>query len=675
MGLASAIASAAACNAGAPAEPAGAPAASPLAQASSFQPNPPSVYVAKVKNILVGLPPTTAEIQTVEGDPTQLASLIDEWMTYPEYTAKMQRFFELAFQQTQVNVTDFADMSYPRQIDVNGSTTNLLVENLQESFARTMIQILSQGQPLTQATTTQTFMMTPAMMELYAFFDAWGVDDANVDHDRFKAANPTLKITAEAAAGPIPISETLDPTSPNYMHWYDPDVANAATYQQNAGCNQDPITYAASAGTLHYLLYGALDGRTSPTGARCLQYGGTAAAPQLTASDFSTWKMVTIRRPNAGESPTLFYDLPTLRSTSELVLTIPRVGFFSTPAFFANWQTNTSNEMRVTTNQALIVALGSSIDGTDTTVPTTTPGLDAQHAAPGTACFSCHQLLDPTRSILSASYSWNYGQQVDPTWSGVNGLFAFRGVIKPVTSVMDFATTLETHPLFASAWAQKLCYYANSTACETSDPEFQRIVTDFVNAGYSWSTLVREILSSPLTTYATSTQTVADQGETVAVSRRDHLCAALNGRLGLTDVCGLLATTKVTTDIPEIVAGLPSDGYGRGAVAPVLPNQPSLFYRAGTENICETVAGLVIDATGAAAGVTHWSSANPNAAIADFVSTVMALTPSDPRSAPATSLLQSHFQAAVASGASASSALKSTFTAACMAPTAVSIGL
>jgi hypothetical protein len=254
-------------------------------------------------------------------------------------------------------------------------------------------------------------------------------------------------------------------------------------------------------------------------------------------------------------------------------------------------------------------------------------------------------------------------------------MFAFRGVIKPVTSVMDFATTLETHPLFASAWAQKLCYYVNSTACETNDPEFQRIVTDFVSSGYSWNTLVREIMSSPLTTYATSTQTVADQGETVAVSRRDHLCAALNDRLGLTDVCGLLATTKVTTDIPEIVAGLPSDGYGRGAVAPVLPNQPSLFYRAGTENICETVAGLVIDATGAAAGVTQWSSKNPNAAIADFVSTVMALTPSDPRSAPATSLLQSHFQAAVASGASASESLKSTFTAACMAPTAVSIGL
>ena len=79
------------------------------------------------------------------------------------------------------------------------------------------------------------------------------------------------------------------------------------------------------------------------------------------------------------------------------MLTIPRVGFFTTPAFFANWQTNTSNQMRVTTNQALIVATGAAVDGTDTTVPPSTPGLDAAHAAPGTACFGCHQLLDPTR--------------------------------------------------------------------------------------------------------------------------------------------------------------------------------------------------------------------------------------------------------------------------------------
>ena len=129
--------------------------------------------------------------------------------------------------------------------------------------------------------------------------------------------------------------------------------------------------------------------------------------------------------------------------------------------------------------------------------------------------------------------------------------------------------------------------------------------------------------------------------------------------------------------IPQIVAGLPSDGYGRGATMPVLPNQPTLFYRAGLENICEGVAAALIDVKAASqtAGTTYWSSTDPNTAIADFVSTVMALVPSDPRAAPAQALLQQHFAAAMKQGASASDALKSTFVTACLAPSAVSIGL
>jgi len=110
---------------------------------------------------------------------------------------------------------------------------------------------------------------------------------------------------------------------------------------------------------------------------------------------------------------------------------------------------------------------------------------------------------------------------------------------------------------------------------------------------------------------------------------------------------------------------------------PVLPNQPTLFYRGGLENVCEGIAAALIDVKAAnqTAGVTYWSSTDPDAAITDFVGTVMALVPSDPRAAPATTLLQQHFAAAMQQGASASDALKSTFVTACLAPSAVSIGL
>ena len=129
--------------------------------------------------------------------------------------------------------------------------------------------------------------------------------------------------------------------------------------------------------------------------------------------------------------------------------------------------------------------------------------------------------------------------------------------------------------------------------------------------------------------------------------------------------------------VPEIVSGLPSDGYGRGSTIPVLPNQPTLFYRAATENICEAIAAQLIDVATAkqGAGTRYWSSGDPNDAISDFVSLVMGLVPSDSRAAPATSLLQAHFSGAIQQGATATAALQSTFVSACLAPSAVSIGM
>ena len=660
--------------------------ASPDAGTSQpFQADPPGVYVAKVKNLLIGQPPTDAEVKQVESDPTQLGSLIGGWQQQPEYSTKMLRFFELAFQQTQITTADFADQSYPRQLIGNYYAQPLLLQNTQESFARTMLALTlpPQNQPLTTGITTHQVMLTTALKELYAFLDVWEVDDTGKVTDHFRQANPKFTITAEASQGPIATSETLDPSSPNYMHWYDPDIGTTAD-SMIPGCNTDPIVFsgnAATSQTLHYLLYGTLIGWTGTGGVKCTQYGGTVKAWQLSPSDFSDWSLVTIRQPGSGEATTPFYDIPSLRSATELVLNIPRVGFFSTPAFFANWQTNTSNTMRVTLNQTLIVSTGSSIDGTDQTVPPSTPGLDTTHANQA-ACYTCHRLLDPTRSILAASWSWNYHGQTDATYSGQPGLFAFRGVINQnIKTLDDFASTLATHPYFAPGWVQKLCYYANSSPCDATDPVFTQIVQDFQSSKYNWNALVKELLSSPIVTNATQTATAAQNGEIVAVSRRDHLCAAINARLGFTDVCGLsAATTKAysQTTIPQIAAGLPSDAYGRGAPAPVLPNQPTLFFRAGTENICETLAAETIDVPtkNQQAGVKQWSSGQASAAIDDFVTIVMGITPSDPRYSQAQSVLNDHFQqASKQTGITPTEALQSTFVAACLAPSAVSIGM
>jgi hypothetical protein len=634
------------------------------------------VYVAKVKNLLVGLPPSDDEVAKVVADPTALGGLIDGWMQLPEYQQKMMVFFELAFQQTQITEADFVDLVPPNGLG-DGRAIPQLVQNASESFARTVLALIAEGRPLGDAFTTRRLMMTPALMELYAFLDARTVDDAAKITDGFAKANPGLKIVMETAQGPIPLADSLNPASPSYMHWYSPDVATL-TYPDPTCNGLDPISFNANGQALHALLYGEIPSHPGPS-STCGNRTGSVMSEQVAASDFTDWKMVTIRPPAAGEARTAFYDLPALRTQVELVVSTPRLGFFSTPAFFANWPTNSSNQMRVTANQALIVATGAAVDGQDTTAPTTTPGLDADHAAPGTTCFGCHQQLDPTRSILSSTYSWFYYPQTDPALISQPGLFAFETVIAPMHTIDDFAQLLAQHPLVAQAWGQKLCYYANSAPCSPSDPEFLRILAAFTSSGGSWSALVHELLASPITTHAAPTATAATNGQVVAVSRRDHLCAALNNRLGFIDICQLDQTLagRPASAIAQIVSGMPSDGYGRGAAIPVLPNQPTLFYRAGLENICAQVAALVIDATPSTSqpGAKQWSSTHPDAAITDFVATVMALPASDPRAAPSQTILTAHFDAAVHAGAAPKDALRSTFVAACLSPSFIGIGM
>src|SRR5262245_37924055 len=72
----------------------------------------PRAYVAQVRNVLAGLAPTDDEVKAVDSDPRAFEELVDSWMKRPEYAKKMMRFFQLAFQQTQVSANDFADQVY-----------------------------------------------------------------------------------------------------------------------------------------------------------------------------------------------------------------------------------------------------------------------------------------------------------------------------------------------------------------------------------------------------------------------------------------------------------------------------------------------------------------------------------------------------------------------------------
>ena len=635
-----------------------------------FEAVSPKSYTAKVKNLLTGLAPTNEELQAVTADPTALKGLINQWMARPEYRSKMLAFFRNAFQQAQVDAASLRDRLGGTALFTNGPTLPRMLVNIQESFPRTAWEMVEGGKPWNNVVTTRRFMMTSALASFLAYLDDRYVDDAGRIGSRLLKANPGLTVTGTSVA--VPLAETVDPASPNFMRWSIgvpmPNCANPErTFMGQFGMTQ-----------VFAIMMGRLNVDLSVTDNSCRALNTT---PVFTDADFNDWREVTIRAPKPGEAPTRYFDVASLRAAKELVLSVPRLGFFSTPAFFANWSTNASNEYRVTVNQTLIVALGQSFDGIDTTIAVSETALDKEHAAPGTVCYACHQTLDPMRQLLRQSFSLFYHEQTDPKIIAQPGVFAFDGVSRVANGADDLARGLADHPRFAAAWTQKLCFFAASAGCAETDPEFVRIADAFRASKHNWKTLVRELFSSPLVTGATQTKSYDMRGSPVSVARRDHLCATLEHRLGLSDPCGISGLPELTAAqnaVGVIVNGLPSDGYSRGAQNPVLSLDTSLFFRAGTENICRRLADRVVDApvTPAAPGPSRYASANPKAAITDFVHTLMGLAPGDPRAAPARQILDEHYQSAMqTTGTSARDALKSTFVLACTAPSVVSVGL
>ncbi|HVY26675.1 MAG TPA: hypothetical protein VHB79_08980 [Polyangiaceae bacterium] len=672
-----------------------------------FEPVSPRVYVAKVKNLLLGLPATEDEISAVTADPTALKGMVDAWFVKPEAQAKLGTFFSKAFQQTQISQNEFAD-----QLGVDNIGALPVFSQAQESMSRTALKLIADGKAFTETVTTHTYMMTPALMSLYLALDQIQVDDANKGSISLPMPDGTLSTTQAfwityRPDMPIPLSETIDPASPNFMHFASPmafscDVpqldetghvvvdamGNAMKVKKTYNQRQYPGVGAAFLALFgHATSRGVVNDGVDPDGPPKITVpadvppekknlynynctgGMSFTSPSVTAQD-SIWRPVTVRLAKDGEKLTPFYDLPSLREANEIAVRTPRVGFFSTPAFFANWPSNNSNQHRGTLNQALIVGLGRSINPVDKGTATVLDnGKDGQHSDPNSPCYSCHQTMDPMRNVFRQAYTYSYHAQHDASQVYSTASFDYLGETSPLTSLDDFATALVQHPQYPRAWAQKLCYYANSSGCSDDDPEFLRIAQAFVDSSFDFHTLVSELFSSPLVTGASTTKSRTDVGETVSIARQDHFCAALTNRLKL--------TTSLCVGIPDkttataVANNIPLDGYLRGAEAPALSTAQTPFFRGATEALCSYAASLTVDKM----PMSRYSSSKKDAAITDFVENIMNLTAGDASYAAVTQLLQQHYDAAVAAGATPTDALKSTFVTACLAPTSVAVGL
>lgn len=639
-------------------------------------------YAAKVKVLLTGLPLDDAELTSIEADPTSLGAMIDQWQQTPQAEDRMRKFFETAFQQSGLE-DDTKSYLFARTTGNFGRFSNptspnlqiLLNDNFQEAFARTAVELVKQGRPFNEVVTTDSLMVTTAHAMVLAYLDDDIADDEGDHTVRTSTEMDQVTFVADPAAAP-PLAQALNPNSANFGIFHHQDLVDLP-----ASCDAATVTvdgYSTQTGdwrvgnkqgSPQWWVLGQFLGRHQPlvkAGSSECNTGASNAEPTLLREDFEDWHWVTMRRPTAGEEPTRFYDVDNLRTTDELVLRTPRVGFFSTPGFWGTWPNNEDNSARVSINQTLIVALGKSFEGV--AVSNFSPdNVDAEHAAPDTECYGCHQTMDPMREFMLASFTNSGHEQLDPERSQLVADFVFDGVQTSGNGIEDLSQILADHPAFPYAWANKLCYYANAAPCP-SGAELDRVVNAFVASELDFRVLVRELFSSPIVTGSECVDGV-DSGSDAVISRQGQFCANLSNRLGVVDICGLETLTdpsNLQEDVGSAVISIPEDGFSRAVVEPIVISETGLFTRANREAACVLVAeGAYGDAY---AGVA------PEDAILDMVTNVMGLPESDPRHDGALAILQSHHAEAFIASQDEFDALQSTLALACMSPGSAGVG-
>jgi hypothetical protein len=658
--------------------------------------------VRKVKNLLIGLPPTDADAMAVMNrGPAALQELILQWMTsstLPLFQAKMIFFFRNAFQQTGFTPT----VDFQNQLLQNGGfdfgpfgsaavgddSYARLVQNLQDEFAMTAWQLVQEGHSFLETLTTQRYMMTTGLKMVYLQIEM--PNDQPFSFGNFGQQTNKLAWSIDYSGNPIPLANAIQnmtfsdepPANPGNSFLF----GNNSMFPTCRGSTTTPTGSFTGYAQLFQRIIGYTPRYPFAMQPTCWEH---PSKPYLTTQDVSDWEWVTIQPKGSGDAYVQPYDLPTLRNATTLSLALPRVGFYTTPAFLALWNTNDSNQHRVTANQALLAALGESFTSDATIIPISESGLDSAHTTTTSDCYGCHKSLDPMRNFWANQLDFNdrndwltntfMGAVPNPKPTATGGVFAFGDVNASGGSIADFGTLLgqvtdgAAAPLnqFAVGMTQKLCYYANSTACDTTDPEFRRVVGAFVN-GFNFPTLIKELFASPLVTGAVDTKTFAKGTVPISISRRDHFCQGLSNRLAVPDLCALAATlpSQAQSATASVAGAVVADTFSRGSPTPVTPQDPNLFFRAAVESLCQTIAPQVVDS----GPNSLFSSTNVSAAIDDMVQRVMGYPPSDSHHDMAVSILQNHMQSAQAQS-TASVALQSTFVLACESPTSVSVGL
>ncbi|MEM9188013.1 MAG: hypothetical protein AAGF12_02460 [Myxococcota bacterium] len=613
-----------------------------------FEALPPGAALSKVKFLLTGLPPTQAELEPYLADPAVLPGLIDTWMEHPAFEARLKEMAELLFQMGSRtdDLRDHLGLGIGNRLSSFESQGAQIQASVNRTWTETVWRIVSERRDFRETMNTNTYMMNVPLMSVLAFADAnprddFGEDDPSYLFDRFPGAQLRMVVN-----GNIPLRESVDPSSPNFLRFSIVPDWRASREQFCRGRAQEVHTRQADVLTV---LSGLLYGRIAPNCQVRLDH--------FRPEDFE-YRPVTIVHTSDPNQRSLFFDIEDLRSTDTLRLGTPRYGFMGDIGFLSRWVTNDSNQHRVTANQALIVALGQHFapDAVSTLSDAAEP--DGMHADPSTECWACHRALDPMRDFFRQSYTALGSERVAGSNNEpVPAVAAFGvGLGQPVegNGVKVLADALFSHPDLAKAWADKLCHFANGAACAPRDPALQPAVEAFIASGHDFKVLLRGVLSSDAVTFQARTWTW------------DFASSAGVGLASRADTClrlGQLTGTAICDDrgVRDRIGGRPDWIFQRGAPQPSLPAQANVFATLSTRRACEYIARRRLDAGDLPSDVDEL--------VLFLSSEVMGIVTGDPRAAPIQEILRDHHQEALSS-TNPTNAARETFVLACESPVA-----
>lgn len=582
--------------------------------------------VGKAKALLNGGSVTDAELAIARSSPDGLRTLVDGWVRDDAFEVAAKDLFDVALRtQLQGSVLDILDGSqrFP---------SGKLNDAIAASPAETAWGVVARNEPLPNLATTRKFVVSTAELVILAWFETLAAE-RQLSHT----------VTLSGATPPSDAQAAAD------RRW-----TFAPPSGRSCEVNGSPSGggYLVSSTALLPMLFGRIPCQSANS--------YDLAAPVIRPEDYTDFRTVQLV---PGQAVTPFYDLATLRTAQTIGVRVPRVGFFSTLGFRINWRTNVDNDFRVTTHQALIGALGAGLAAGDATEANSEAGLDVAHTNASTDCYACHRLIDPMRlyfstAMTTAQFPRESGPSLQPS-------FAFLGVQSEAEGLDGFAETLAEHPRFATAWTQHVCAWANGTACDEADPEFQRIATVFRERGYQFRTLVAEVMTSPITTGLAPTEQAAARPFGIAIARQQTFCHLLEQRLA-TDVCA-------ASGVKAALGLIPADSFIRGAAAPLITVDPNLFQFAAAESFCRTVALLNAIVSNSSSAI--FPADDSAVALSRIVEKLMGLPPSHPRHRAAVAALFGHYVAARDAGATAITAIQSAFVMGCVSPDVLGVGL